>query len=416
MSARAWLLTAGVPRLDAEVERNAPGAITALRVLQRGEHPRPHVVALGAYAPDEDGALHRTADARITVAADGAATPVPELLGSHAPVVLVNDRDLTYCLASPGPEGLATLLGSVERLADPLARALGHSQLWAAVRDGRLDPRDYVRLVARRCTGESHSLILTVVLDRAVEALFAYVPPRRRGRLCRELIDAVYRALLEAAPGSDAQLVLARTFARIAARDGAYAREIEAVLDGHGAIRGLTLTPHLTWSLWTALVATAHTTRSRLDHAHRADNSRDGRLGYTKALAAQLSDESKAAAWQAAVGGTLSNDELSATVSGFQLAAPAVARRYESVYFASVHDWWAHHSMEIATRLVRGLYPQALDAAAAASPEANPVAAATTRWLAEHPDAAPALRRIMTELLDETLRTLRLQAGCAGRV
>ena len=409
--ADAWLLTTGVPALAATIERDDAGAIATATLTQTSDTPRPHVVAVGTYAPDHGGQLRRQRSTEVRVDPDQQATDLPELLGDTSPVVLVNDRDLTYCLASPGADGLTALADGVHHLSDTLARALAHSQLWAAVRDGSMDPRDYVRLVARKGVAEQHSSILTTVLDRALEALESFTPPRWRTPLRTELLDALHTGMLEAEPGSDAQLILTRAFARLATKDGAHAQTIKELLSGGKKLPGRDLGSQLTWALWTAQIATAHATLSQLEKAHKADTSREGRLGYVRAVAAMPAEEAKAQAWKSVTLGRLSNDELSATISGFQLAAPALLSTYEETYFASISTWWDEHSMEIATRMIRGLYPRALDAEAASSAEENTTVLATQNWLNDNHAAPGALRRIMTELLDDARRALKLQAG-----
>ena len=123
------------------------------------------------------------------------------------------------------------------------------------VRDGRLCPREYVLMVARRCTTEAHAAILTTGLDHARQALGQYVPVTHRTATRRALLDALGSSMLAAEPGSDAQLILARSFAREAARDGKYARPIQEWLGGVHTVPGLELTPQLRWSMLTAVTA-----------------------------------------------------------------------------------------------------------------------------------------------------------------
>ncbi|WP_223840848.1 aminopeptidase N [Kocuria sp. cx-116] len=418
--ANDWLLTTGVPHLDLAVERDDSGAIAAATLTQTSDAPRPHVVAVATYAPGASGnsdntedtgqlVLQRSTDVRVDP--QQPATDLPELLGDTSPVILTNDRDLTYCLASPGADGLSALADGVHLLADPLARALAHSQVWAAVRDARYDPRAYVHLVAHRGVGEQHSSILTTILDRAQEALESFVPPRLRPPLRTEFLDCLHSAVTGAHAGSDAQLVLMRAFARVAARDASHATTVAKLLSGEQHLPGLELGSQLTWALWSAQTATSHATRPQLERAHAADPSREGRLGYLRALAAIPAEEAKAEAWQAITSGSLSNDELSATMSGFQLATPDLLGTYHGAYFESITPWWGEHSMEIATRMIRGLYPRALHAQAASSAEENPTVVASQSWLDENSTAPGALRRIMTELLDDARRAVKLQAA-----
>ncbi|RKQ36407.1 aminopeptidase N [Kocuria tytonis] len=461
--AELWLRTTGVPVLTVRRDDAAAASLT-----QSAAPLRPHVLTAGSYARENgSGAVVNTARVEVRVpaekrateltglagaAAPGAATsgtadpggrnPAPEVPsgavspggGASAPttsdparpgeapgsVLLVNDTDLTYCLAHPDPASLAGLLELVGDIADPLARAVAHSQLWAAVRDGRLCPREYVLMVARRCTTEQHAAVLTTVLEHARQALGQYVPVSYRTTVRRTLLDALGESMLAAGPGSDAQLILARAFAREAARDGKYARPIQEWLGGERAVPGLELTPQLRWTMLTAVTATGHSTVSELEAEHARDRTRDGHLGHLEAVAAMRSDRSKEQAWQRIVSGELSNDELSATIAGFQLAAPAVLRRYEDTYFEQLTTWWATRSMEIATRMVRGLYPRAVDAQAASSSPAeaaaqHPVVRGTDAWLREHREAPDALRRIVTELLDDAQRALTLQITCLSR-
>ncbi|RLZ03125.1 aminopeptidase N [Kocuria tytonicola] len=444
-----WLRTTGVPVLAVTAPDDDAAQPARASLTQDASPLRPHVLTAGSYARELGGeAVVKTARVEVRVPAEPGTTELAGLApksgpggtrgvgvspgegpdGSDTPepsegagaVLLLNDTDLTYCLAHPDPRSLAGLVEIVGDIADPLARAVAHSQLWAAVRDGRLCPREYVLMVARRCTAETHAAILTTVLDHARQALGQYVPVTYRTTVRRTLLDALGASMLAAEPGSDAQLILARAFAREAARDGKYARPIQEWLGGAQSVPGLQLTPQLRWTMLTAVTATGHSTVSELEREHAQDPTRDGHLGYLEAAAAMRSDRSKEQAWERIASGTLSNDELSATVSGFQLAAPAVLHRYEDSYFEHLSGWWAGHSMEIATRMVRGLYPRAVDAQAASSDPAaaaaeHPVVRATRDWLGQNADAPAALRRIVTELGDDAERAVRLQVMCLSR-
>ena len=65
----------------------------------------------------------------------------------------------------------------------------------------------------------------------------------------------------------------------------------------------------------------------------------------------------------------------------------------------------------MATRLVRGLFPAAADLAPGADPEQDPILRRSQQWLQEHPQADPALRRVVIECRDELARRLRAQAA-----
>ena len=70
-------------------------------------------------------------------------------------------------------------------------------------------------------------------------------------------------------------------------------------------------------------------------------------------------------------------------------------------YFAAIEGIWADRSYHIAETIVEGLFPSAL-----ADERLRDAAQA---WLAVHPDAAPALRRLIVESLAGVERALRAQ-------
>jgi aminopeptidase N len=125
----------------------------------------------------------------------------------------------------------------------------------------------------------------------------------------------------------------------------------------------------------------------------------------------------KAAAWKAAVESTdLSNELLGATIAGFSTAPAGMLDAYIEPYFDCLERVWRERSIEIAGRIVRGLFPAAQDLAADGAPEEHPVLRRTDSWLAAHPEAPRALRRIILEQRDHLLRALRAQAaGTASR-
>ena len=83
-------------------------------------------------------------------------------------------------------------------------------------------------------------------------------------------------------------------------------------------------------------------------------------------------------------------------------------------YFECLEDVWAGRSIEIASRIVRGLYPAGAGPATAGPPDTHPVIVRTDAWLAGHPDAPRALRRIIIEQRSHLHRALTAQALAAN--
>jgi aminopeptidase N len=84
---------------------------------------------------------------------------------------------------------------------------------------------------------------------------------------------------------------------------------------------------------------------------------------------------------------------------------------YLEPYFDCLLAVWDERSIEIASRIVRGLYPAAQDLGDVIRPEDHPVVRRTDDWLAANPDAPHALRRIIIEQRSHLLRALTAQAA-----
>ncbi|TRW43677.1 aminopeptidase N [Georgenia yuyongxinii] len=420
---RVWLETAGTPVLTARVTADGD-KIASLVVTQEGADPvtgqevlRPHRLAVGLYAVT-DGADGRTGGAattlrrthRLEVDVTGGATEVPDARGLALPdLVLVNDDDLTYAKVRLDPASLATAREHLGALTDTLPRSLVWSALWNATRDALLPAADYLDLVLRHGPGETDTAVLAGLTANARTAVEHYLPAAQRPRARGEQADGAWSRLLAAEPGSDVQLVWARALAAAAAVAPAAAPRLREVLAGE--VPGLPLGPELRWSLWQSLAAVGDATREELDGELARDATADGATQHLAALVAVPDPEVKAAAWQELLTpGALTNDHVDATLAGFaqplhrELTAP-----YTERYFASLRQIWAEHSIEIADRLVRGLYPAHQDAEPGRDPADHPVLRRTADWLEVNPDAPAALRRLVVEARDHLLRALRAQ-------
>ncbi|TQF74592.1 aminopeptidase N [Rhodococcus spelaei] len=389
--ARAWLQSTGMSTLTLEASGDGH------EITQTD--PRPHRLAVGLYDYDDAGDLVRRD--RVEVDIVGERTPVAL---SAAPLRLLNDGDLTYAKIRLDADSLATVERSLDRVRDPLARGLIWSALWNATRDGELDARRYLAMARAFTRAESNTALAAAVLANASYAIGHYLKPVDRERWRGEWLESCWAALHLADAGSGTQLAWARAVATAATVDDRRAREIREILDGAlPAPAGLALDPDLRWALWTALSATGHAVATDLDVELSFDATASGRTAHLRALAARPDAGVKADAWSAALTDTgLTNDHLDAVIGGFragehhELTAP-----FEERYFAAIGSVWAERSIEIARRIVLGLFP------------ASDSLAGVDAWLAAHPDAPAALRRLVVEQRDHLDRDLRVRARSA---
>lgn len=415
--AAQWLQTSGISTLAVEVTAD-DGVLSTVTIVQDALDPvtgreelRPHRLRVGLYNPDAAGNLVRTGSVETDVA--GARTHVPELSGEQVPaLLLVNDEDLTYAKVRLDPASEATVRTSLDRIEDPMARALCWTALWNSARDAASPATSYVEAVTAFGPAETGIAVLLNVLENAATAVERFTAPARRTAARSAFLAAADAQLAEAVPGSDHQLAWARTVAEISQRDPALLPRLRGILDGTTEVAGLAVDAELRWHLWHALAANGQATVADLDAELARDTTASGRAGHARALAARPDPEVKAAAWKEAVHGTeLSNQLLSATIAGFTTAPAGLLDPYVEPYFECLREVWDARSIEIASRIVRGLYPSAQDLPADGTrPEQQAVVLRSDAWLEANTEAPRALRRIIVEQRSHLLRALTAQA------
>jgi len=390
--AQAWLQTTGVSTLTLDSVDGDGYVITQT-------DPRPHRLAIGLYDRDTAGDLVRNYRVEIDLADVHTPIELPD-----APLILLNDDDLTYAKIRLDPRSLDTVDAELDRLTDPLARGLIWSALWNATRDGDLPVTRYLDMTRRFAITEPDITLLTAVLANSAAAVEHYLPPAERPDARTAWLDTVWRGTVDSAAGSDAQLAFARAVGVAATVDDTRAPQLRAWLDDpSSAPPGLRLDPDLRWSWWTALAATGHADEADLRVELDNDDTATGRTAHRRALAARPRAEVKAHAWASICADhTLSNDHLDATIAGFR----AGARRdligpYDVDYFALLRDTWSDRSIEIARRIVLGLFPatDSLDL--------------VDGWLDANTDAPAALLRLVVEQRDHLARDLRVRRANA---
>jgi aminopeptidase N len=400
-----WLETAGVNTLVPEVETDPKGIITRFVVKQlpapAGDPAlRPHRIAVGLYQPDgEDGELVRVQREELDLV--GERTELPALVGTKRPaVVLLNDDDLAYAKIRLDPASLAVAQHGLSSVAAAVPRALLWSAIWDMTRDGEASPSDFVRLVIDHVGAESLASLRDTLLSQVVVAAEEYVDPVSREGALESLADALLRLLAEAEPGSDAQLQLARAFARVARTPDQLDRLVD--LDA-GAAEGLPLDPDLRWDLLTGLVVGGRAGEAEIAALLATDDTTTGHEKALYARAAVPTAEAKAATWAMMLDAEeLTNSQLESTVHGFQRGNdPALLEPYVGRYFAAVEEVWNTRSFALAEPIALGAYPRPV--------ASDALAAAALTWLDSHPDAPAPLRRIVSENLSRTARALVAQ-------
>jgi len=166
---------------------------------------------------------------------------------------------------------------------------------------------------------------------------------------------------------------------------------------------GLEIDTDLSWQLLVALAAGGSVTAADIDAAREADNTAKGGEFAAQAKAALPTVEAKQEAWSSLIDrADAPNTIVRSAALGFTHPATVdVLAEFVGPYFDMLLPIWESRSYQIAQYLIVGLYPAAL---------ANTQLRDATRgWLSTHKDAAPALRRLVSENLAGVERALAVQ-------
>ena len=383
--ARDWLQTTGMNTLrPAYAVRDDRYASFAVEQSATPEHPtlRSHRVAIGLYDRDQLGALRRRE--RIEVDVEGALTKLPDLVGHKAAdFILVNDDDLTFAKLRFDERSVQTLLESLSRLDDPLARALSWAALWDMTRDAELPARRYVEIVARHAPAEREILLVERVIGQALAAIDQFGDPANRTAARSRLHEVAVAQLRHVEPGSDTQ----SAWFRCSASTSDAPEELDhlaALLDGREHVERMPIDTDLRWFLAGQLADQGRFGATEINEEIARDPTDIGRRRGAACLAARPTPQAKEEAWailndpraavppewRAAIDRELSLSAMATIMSGFYVVSssvggfmargpePDLLRPYVARYAEALPGLWEQRSIEEAETFTELLFPR----------------------------------------------------------
>ena len=361
--AEQWLRTTGVSVLRPEIGET-------FAVLQ--EEPRPHRVRVGLYTPEGD-AVRRIKQVETDI--DGERTEIPELAGIEHDLAIVNDDDLTYAKMRLTPEHQRFALEHIGEIEDSLARTVIWSSLWESVRDGELPAREFVRLVAREASRETHPSVQERLLAQATQAVRQYVDPAWEGE-GMDLLNTAFR-------GAEPAAIFDRALARLTPTEEtvAYFKDLLERSDNQ----------EVRWLALTSLIAAGALPLSAADEEQ--DNTSEGTISRLRAKAVV----DKRWAWQKLVEDDLTNLEARYLMDGLTFTYDGLEGLTDE-YFRQAPALWERLTNEMAQRTLEGMYPR-WDVTTAAVDKANELLLSD--------DAPSGLKRVIAEGQDRIARAVR---------
>ncbi|WP_449478744.1 aminopeptidase N [Streptomyces abikoensis] len=402
-----WLRTSGADTLTSAVtETDGHWHLTVRR-----DGTRPHRVAAGAYDrdPADPARLVLRERFELDVPQETAAAPRP---GTRPDLLLLNDGDLTYAKIRLDPASWDTALHTLPGLPGPLSRAV----LWNAardmVRDGDLTPAAYLNAARTHLPHENDVAVVRAVLAFARGQITdRYLTPADRPAalaaltgLARELLDRT-RQHTEDTTAQGLRLTAVRTFI-----DSTTDPETLLAWLHDGTVPdGPALDPELRWRALARLAVLGAITPAAIDTELAADPSAAGREGAARCHAALPDPAAKEAAWRAMYDPghrpELSNYLFTATAQGFwQPEQHTLVRPYLDRYYPEAVALAARRGPALATAAGAAGFPRTL-------------VEQHTLDLGEEclrtADPLPALRRRLTDELDDPRRALRIRTAGA---
>ena len=391
----AWLRTWGPDTLTPELHTDGDKIHELAIVVEAEDTTRPHRLNVTLF----DDSLNKYAT--LDVDLEGERTILDEASGLQAPaLLLLNDGDHTYAKVRFDETSLETIRTRLSEVPDELSRAVIWTSLWNLTRDGEWPVRSYLDTVLKHAPAESNPTLLTTAFANAAYAIDHFVGQGEREEIRADYAERLWEVLQQAPAGSDAQLTVARAAIQALAATPAESgtQRLRALLDG--SLDGLALDPDIRWAILRALAARDAVSAEELEAEKERDNTLTGAAAYLGASHAFPSAELKREVFDLVrTPGKYSNAEVDSLLAAFNAPRSAhLTEAFAQEYFDSLAKLWEEHPIEIANRLVRGLYPDLAMADAA-----------TSEFLAtERPRA---LRRVLLECQDALRRAQRVRAA-----
>ncbi|MET7420067.1 aminopeptidase N [Dactylosporangium sp. NPDC005555] len=364
-----WLETAGTDRLTLR----GTGFLDATG--PDGGPPRPHVLAIGAYAADGDR-LRRVDLVHVEVTGPATAVDLPP-----ADLYLVNDEDLAFATTRP------SVFPAAAGLPSAISRGVALATVWDMLLAGEATAAEAVRGLTGVLEVETSGSVIEPYLTLAADAAELWSPASDR----QELTAAVAAACRRLAEDPDQAQVARRTLARTAGSLDEIARLRESAADDID----------LQWRALARAAELGGDVAADIDLLLGLDPDPDAWVRATAVRAASPDPAVKEAVWQTVV------VDRKVPISEVKHVTTLFWRPGQDAALAP----FAERFLELAPQLHRGGMMPAMVFASRLFPIFAVDEAYLARAEAVAADTAPVVAKYTTERIDVVRRMLRARAA-----
>jgi aminopeptidase N len=401
---KQWLETSGVNKLELDLATSPTGEITDFNILQSGAGDQPvlrdHRIAVGFYNL-VDGKIKRTD--RVELDISGAKTQVDELVGKVRPdLILLNDDDLAFAKIRLDQQSWDFAINNLDKFENSLARTLIWMTAWDMMRDAESPASEYIDLILNNIQYETQGSARLTLFRQLVTTSAYYINTDKLDATWAKISKKLWEHAEAAEPGSDAQYLYLRYWA-LWARDE-YADIMEDLISGKKTLPGREIDQDLRWWLICSLVGVGRRTESDIDTELAKDKTATGQKMAFHARGNFQTLEKRQAFWNTLTTDTsLSNTLIQEGCIAMQeIWDASLMEPFVDQYFELVPKIWETRTFHIAEYFIELLYPTAL-----ASDE---LVARTKEFIAKPEiSSKPALKRILSENLDNVQRALKIR-------
>ncbi len=399
---KIWLQTTGVNSIEPVYEVDGTGKIKSFLIKQNpstgNDVFRPHKTQI-AFFHDVSDVCEKQKE--INILYDGPLTEVDGVVGEKKPdMIYINYNDHDYVKDIFDKNSISYAVNNLEKIKDNLTRQMVIGSLWQMVRDAKLNPEEYLKLILNKAPKEKTLIILERMLLAVGPVLVYYLNDQKYEKYSEEFYKLGWENIQrEDVPKENKNAwfsLIVGTAGGVKSQDS-----LLDLLSGKMQIKNFDFNQEQRWDIITRLAVCGYT---KIDELIKSEKERDpSDIGLKSAFEADVAKlENKEKSWNLFIGGEgHSLDYLRAGMpSFFTRKQRDKLRKYADLFFEKIENLFETKERVYCKDFFNSLFP-------AVFVEKEMVEKGET--LLKKKDLHQLLRKELLEALDETKRSLKIR-------